>query len=265
MAALSAGWRQRDLTVRRAGSPGTMLAVTHYQPQGAQDRHEHDHAQISFLVAGSARESIGRKTHEISGGGVCIKPAGADHENLWGSNGALIVSARLQTWDSEIAPKFPIATWVPCSTAALASVIGVAVLSGQPDEIDSAVNDLTALLDAERSTTRDPPGWLRRVTEALMEGETLSADRAAALAGVHRVHLSRSFARHYGIPFGLFRNRVMAARAVRAMVRSNAPLADIAHQAGFADQSHMHRSIAGLSGLTPRQFRLAFQSLAIAC
>ena len=241
------------------------MAVTHYRPQGTQDRHEHDHAQISFLVAGNARETIGRKTYEVSGGGVCIKPAGADHENLWGNNGALIISARLQTWDSEIVPKFPAAVWVPCSTASLAPVIGVALQSGQPAEVDTAIDDLLALLGAGHSTTSDPPRWLRLVTEALMDSATLSAVEAARLVGVHRVHLSRSFVRHYGIPFGVFRNRVMAARAVRAMIRSDEGLADVAHQAGFADQSHMHRCIAGLSGLTPRQFRAAFQSLATAC
>ena len=251
--------------MRRAGSPGTALAVTHYQPQGVQDRHEHDHVQLSFLVAGSARETIGRRTHEVSCGGVCIKPTGADHDNLWGNDGALIVSARLRTWDPKVAPDFPLATWMPCSTDSLAGIIGVALLSGQPEEIDAAVDDLMTLLDTAQSTTRDPPGWLRVVAEALMDCEYLSADEAAALGGVHRVHLSRTFARHYGIPFGVFRNRVMAAKAVRAMVRSDDPLVDVAHEAGFADQSHMHRSIAGLTGLTPRQFRSAFQSLAAAC
>ena len=254
---------EQDLTVRKFGQAGAALALTHYVPGGRQDRHEHDHAQISFLVAGSARETIGRTAHDIVAPGVCIKPTGADHENLWGTNGAFIVSARLADWGPDLAPDFPVARWVPFPTDCLGPVITTALLTEAPEEIDGAIDDVIALLCPERTAAVDPPAWLRAVAEAVRDSDAFTAEEAARLAGVHRVHLSRCFARHYGVPFGVYRKRVMVARAMEKAIRSDEPLADVAHCAGFADQSHMHRSIASLTGVTPRRFRSAFQADAI--
>ena len=254
-----------DVAIRRRGSNGMGLTLIHYAPGGRHDRHEHDHAQVSFLIAGGVRETIGRRCHEVTVPAVCIKPAGADHENLWGANGALIVSARLRDWDSSLLPRFPTASWVPFATPAVAPAIAGALEGRSPSRIDDAITDLLGLLRTEPSRTRDPPAWLRRVVEAVTDSENLTAEDAARIAGVHRVHLSRHFSKHLGVPFGVFRQRVMLAKAVEAMVRSPDALAEIACDAGFADQSHMHRNLASTLGVTPRRFRNAFRAAASRC
>ena len=72
---------------------------------------------------------------------------------------------------------------------------------------------------------------------------------------MHRVHLSRSFAHHYGVPLSIYRHRLMVARAVEATVRSGETLAEVALSAGFADQSHMTRALQRGAGVTPRRLR----------
>ena len=150
--------------------------------------------------------------------------------------------------------------------AARAKGLGCALAAGllgqRAADIDEAIADLLALLGPESSTAREPPGWVRMVAEAVRDCDYLTAEDAARLAGVHRVHLSRAFAKHFGVPFSAYRKRVMIGRAIERAVRSAEPLAKIAHASGFADQSHMHRDLASLVGLTPRQFRAAFRAAA---
>jgi len=91
-----------------------------------------------------------------------------------------------------------------------------------------------------------------------MEEEKESAKlRLTAIAqelGLNPVHVSRTFkrCRGYGI-VGHFIS-VRLRRAANAIAEGK-PLADAALIAGFADQSHMTRTMKRFWGLTPRRLR----------
>ncbi|QPQ54920.1 helix-turn-helix transcriptional regulator [Allosphingosinicella flava] len=99
------------------------------------------------------------------------------------------------------------------------------------------------------------PGWLHRARERIAD-DPAEADISdmAAQAGVHRVHFSRSFQRAFGIAPSLYRQRCMAARVLSNVLAGN-PLADAASAAGFADQSHMTRTLRKQTGLNPHRLR----------
>jgi AraC-like DNA-binding protein len=42
---------------------------------------------------------------------------------------------------------------------------------------------------------------------------------------------------------------------MQALLHTNLPLADVAHRAGFFDQSHMGRAIRRYAGITPGEIR----------
>ena len=101
----------------------------------------------------------------------------------------------------------------------------------------------------EREAT---PVWIERVREQLREDESEpDLESVAAQAGVHRVHLSRSFARHVGMAPSLFRTRVRLARALRGMMDGQST-ADAAYAAGFSDQAHLTRQFKANFGVTPK-------------
>ena len=60
----------------------------------------------------------------------------------------------------------------------------------------------------------------------------------------------------------MYLDRELGVEAVtgRAFRPQFAPPAEAALQAGFADQSHFNRFFKTLSGLTPSQYRAAFQA-----
>lgn len=81
-------------------------------------------------------------------------------------------------------------------------------------------------------------------------GQDITVDALAREAGLSRVHLTRAFAQHFGVPPHLYLNAVRIHRAQEAM-RSGTPLAEVADGCGFADQSHFSRRFKGSVGLSP--------------
>ena len=132
-----------------------------------------------------------------------------------------------------------------------------------PMALEEALIAVLSLI-GRRHMSRDPfergpaTPWIerarRRIDEAPAEPVTLAM--LAAEAGVSRFQLLRGFAREVGAtPHAyLLQRRVALARRLVTLGR---PLADIAYEAGFADQAHLTRAFRRQYGLTPGRFRAA--------
>lgn len=250
----------RTLSRKLCSDAGGELLLSHYPPGGEQPRHAHDHAQISFLLAGRIEERIGRRLYEPVAG-ACGKTPGADHSDRWGADGALMLSLRLPGVDGD--GGLAVDRWGPADLPRAALVVSAAVAGGPPAETGLLAADLLACIGRWEPPASRPPRWLERVREAATDLHRFSIARAADEAGVHRVHLSRAFARHYGLPLSLYRQHVRNARALAATLRRrDEPLAGIACAAGFADQSHMSRALRLATGATPAGLRRLFSPAA---
>jgi len=101
------------------------------------------------------------------------------------------------------------------------------------------------------------PLWLDRIIEKL-ECEFLqdhTNERLAREAGVHPVHLSRTFRRHYGKSIGRFIKEKRVRHAMLLIEQGRMTLAEIASASGFSDQSHLSRGFKQVVGITPGAFR----------
>jgi len=76
----------------------------------------------------------------------------------------------------------------------------------------------------------------------------------ASLSGMSRAHLTRAFGAAYGTPPHVYLNTMRIARA-RTLIREGMPLAAVAVECGFADQSHLTRRFKGSMGVTPSAWR----------
>ena len=107
----------------------------------------------------------------------------------------------------------------------------------------TGIDALEALPERVHTLARGDIDELRRLAvtaeEQLISNEQRTADLAA------RCHS------------GGFCQRQMAARALRALVDDRLPPAIAAHDAGFADQSHMTRVFVRQYGFTPGAWRRA--------
>jgi AraC family transcriptional regulator len=77
----------------------------------------------------------------------------------------------------------------------------------------------------------------------------------AALAGVHPVHLSREFRRHYHMTVGEYIRKRRIQHASQLLSHSGLSLSEIAATCGFSDQSHFCALFKRHAGMTPAKFR----------
>ena len=110
---------------------------------------------------------------------------------------------------------------------------------------------------ADARSQRVAPLWLDRVVEKL-EAEFLqdhSNESLAREAGVHPVHLCRTFRKHQGTSIGRFIREKRVHHAMVLIQHGRLTLAEIASESGFSDQSHLSRAFKQVLGITPGAFR----------
>jgi AraC family transcriptional regulator len=245
----------QELSLQRAWTcpNGLGATLTHYPAAGRHFLHFHDHLQVSFVLAGWLSEELEGREHVAGGLSRGHKPAGARHSDAWGDEGVLVFTLRLGESLAAAAGLDAEPGWTSLSGPGdVGALVRSFAEGGDPAAREEAAMDLLAC-DREAEPVRaEPPLWLRRARDAIHDApEALGIDQAAREAGVHRAHLSRLFRRHYGVPPSVYRRRLLLCRAAAALVRSEAPLAQVAAEAGFCDQSHLSRAMRADTGLTP--------------
>lgn len=141
----------------------------------------------------------------------------------------------------------------------LASSCGV---SASALALDEALAGVCARLLARHASRPARPSAaapaLARVRECLADrlADPPRLAELAALAGVGPFALLRGFKQAYGVPPHAWLVQQRAERA-RALVALGAGLADAAHAAGYADQSHMTRHFTRQFGFTPAAWQQA--------
>lgn len=82
----------------------------------------------------------------------------------------------------------------------------------------------------------------------------LKVAELAAVAGLSPAHLIRAFGAAFHVPPHVYLNAVRI-RHAQALIRRGMPLALVAADCGFADQSHLSRRFKGSVGVAPAQWR----------
>jgi AraC-like DNA-binding protein len=84
--------------------------------------------------------------------------------------------------------------------------------------------------------------------------ENLTLDELVTVTGLSRFHLVRAFAAEFGMPPHAYLNQVRLAKAKKS-ITAGIPLAMVAAEVGFADQSHFTRHFIKTYGVTPARYR----------
>jgi AraC-like DNA-binding protein len=131
---------------------------------------------------------------------------------------------------------------------------------GQPEAL--VIGDLALIRTTQiaravgaKGETRAPV-WIREVCRRIAQDVcNASLPVLARAAGVHPVHLSRTFRRFVGTTVTQARHTLRLQRAVEEVIRSNRTIAQIASDHGFADHGHFTRALVKATGRTPRYLR----------
>src|SRR5262249_2353682 len=107
-----------------------------------------------------------------------------------------------------------------------------------------------------RGCRRRPAGLASAEERLRARGrEKVALGELAQAAGVHPAHLARTFRSRYGVSVGEYGRRLRLAWTVGELARGERPLAEVALEAGFADQSHFTRVFKRYVGSTPARYR----------
>ena len=131
------------------------------------------------------------------------------------------------------------------------------------EELGSSLfaSTLRAMLTDGRDDRRGDLGRSERGIETVKEAISLDPERKwtlhdlARLANVSPYHLSHIFRHKAGAPVYRFVVRTRLAKALDAVLDTDAELAAIAHETGFASHSHFTTHFHEFFGLTPLQLR----------
>jgi len=242
------------------------LATFPIAPRTRFRDHEHPAVHACLVLDGGFQERDGAGWRDVGPGCVRVSAA-ARHDIDFGPSGARCLLLELAP-DSDAPtdalrrlarPRFLAADpWL----VRLAGRIDGAVTLVDPARaivLDGLATELLAQLERRLKGRRSsPPPWLDRVrhhVEDVRGSVTVAA--LAREAGVHRVHMARVFREHVGVPVTEYARRVRLAVAQRLLASSALPLSRVAARAGFADQSHLTRTMRAMTGTTPGAARRA--------
>ena len=237
-----------------------------YAPGQKIPVHEHAAPYVCYLAAGELVELNDRETTVYSQSRLVYHPRGMRHQGGIGAQGARALgfelSLRQLSRDGihpSSLPSRPLAITDP-SLLLLMDRVALALRCGArygKQELDEAVAEVSAALTEGRAPVVKDGHWLRLVLEFINDEfkTTPQIDDFSRVAGLHPTHLMRAFKQKTGMTLGDYVRRLKIAHACRQLRADGMPLAQIAAECGFADQSHFSRTFKAVMGLTPLQYR----------
>jgi AraC family transcriptional regulator len=251
---------------RTLSSGGLLINAADHTPGMRIPRHEHASAYLCVVLAGGFELQRPGGDVDCIAGTLVAHPAGDSHANRFGEQFGRCMNIHVgDGWGADRALREWLAD--PRHVRLGASSPALLRLAREIEANDSAAPlaagaaALELLAEAMRADEPAAPApWLRRVIDRL-EADLTDAPTLTELAaevGVHPAHLSRAFRQVRGETVGEYLRRRRVEQAERALAGPR-PLAEIAADAGFADQAHFTRVFRRHFGMTPAAPRRANQ------
>jgi AraC family transcriptional regulator len=253
-------------TMRTQQFSGLRLTETLYATGMNQPEHGHESPLYCFVLAGTYIERVGRKEHEALPLALAFHPSGNVHAESYWAPGRHLLLEMDPAWieygregdlrlDSRVDLQGGSPAWLMMKIYREFRRFE----SDSPSLIEGWMLELLAETSglANQPIEARAPRWFAGVTELLRAhfSETLGLRTIASAAGVHAVHLARCFRKFKGCTMGQYVRMLRIEHAAGRIAGSDDPLAEIALETGFADQSHLSRVFKLHTGMLPGEFR----------
>jgi AraC family transcriptional regulator len=104
---------------------------------------------------------------------------------------------------------------------------------------------------------RTPPRWLQTARELLHDSctDSVTISGVAGAAGVHPIHLSRTFRHFFHCTPGDYLRKCRIEKAASLLRLGHASIAEVALESGYTDQSQLSKAFRREFGTTPAEYR----------
>jgi len=226
-------------------------------------RHEHELAYVTVVLHGEYREGDRGKFDDLQPLTAVFNPVGAAHSTVIGPAGASFFTIELcEEHLQRLGIKLPRRTAFDRGAGAmlwpgLNLYLAFKTQTADPLVLEAYVLEMLGAITGFETPEKAVPRWFGRVKERLHEGfrEPLRMRDLASEAGIHPVHLARVFRKIERRTPGEYQQRLQVRAACDLLRDRDWPLAAIAAECGFADQSHLTRVFRRMTGTTPARFR----------
>jgi AraC family transcriptional regulator len=250
----------------RLSANEVVLSELHQPVARSVPRHEHELAYVTIVLHGHYREGDRGKLDELPPLTAVFNPVGVAHSTVIGPAGASMFTIEFRTESlRELGLQLPDRTTFDCGVGTMLWP-GLRLFSSFKNQsTDSLMLEahvfelLGAITRLDQSPEKTRPRWLTRVKDRLHAEfcERLRMRDLAREAGVHPVHLARAFRKFEKRTPGEYQQHLQIRAACELLGKPEWPLADIAAECGFADQSHFTRTFRRMAATTPLRFRQA--------
>jgi AraC family transcriptional regulator len=249
------------VVIRSADVNGFTVGELSFPAGYVQDEYEPDLPYVAVVIHGAMEKTFGGGRF-FGAGSALTMAAGARHGARFGRQGATIVIVKAREASSDLACSIDRfvelrgggLSWLARRLAAELRASDAAA----PLAVEGIALELYAA--ATRESTQPPrrsPPWLDAAEEILRarSGECVGLSELAIELGVPSVQVARVFRARHGISVGEYGRRLRIEWAAGELARGDRALAEIAVEAGFADQSHFTRLFKRYLGTTPARYR----------
>jgi len=202
------------------------------------ERHMHVSAYAAIVLDGGYEEAGSAGRRHVSAGFVALHDAFDSHCNRFSRKGGRVLNLPLSRRHAS------------CKWGRIHDVDAIVSAAHQdPLEAEALLfEQIEPLPELEED-------WPDMLCAVLRARPCLSLTAWAREHGFARETLSRQFGAIFGTTPASFRAEMRARHALREIVSTSAPLAQIAARNGFSDQPHMTRAVRTLTGRTPSSWR----------
>jgi len=259
--------RHSGEVVRTASEVIGITCLELFYPAGLHiETHAHEHPFFALTLDGAFVQKFQDRENHYSRHGVLYQGAGENHSFTAQRTDVRCFVVELNTYEIERRYSVRLPDSIPRpSESTLAPLLTAAYRELRHRDASSwlAIEGivLQLLVNARRANIeRGCPAWLERVEELVHDQfqRPLTLAGIANEIGVPAALVSSTFRRVHGRFVADEQRRLRVEFASRRLVNSDVSLAEIALEAGFADQPHFTRTFKRATGMTPAQYRATF-------
>jgi len=220
--------------------------------------HRHDWPLLTLPLLGGYDELCDEGMVSLAGPAVILHPPGRCHANCIHPQGMETLSIEFDpAWLglNRADTLFERSFYCIGGSASLAARSLARIWSDESASERKLLEATADFLNRVGKPQRVSPLWLESVRQLLLRDEAITVSEVARRLDIHPRWLAHAYRQAAGEGLHETIVRLRCERAAHLLRSTDLPIAAIAADAGFYDQSHLNRSLRRLTGRTPAQIR----------